>query len=150
MPAPTDTTAAAFGAQIIGRTEKALNAILERQLADTDITEPQWVALTLTVINGETMAGDTLIARISDALKVNEAAVRQRNTELSAANLVRITAGGTVEATDEGRMRWSQIRAATTQITQQLWGDLPEADLAVAGRVLNTVLIRVNALLSAT
>ena len=34
--------------------------------------------------------------------------------------------------------------------SQQKWGDLPEADLAVAGRVLNTVLIRANALLSAT
>jgi hypothetical protein len=31
----------AFGTQVIGQTEKALNAILERQLAGTGLTEPQ-------------------------------------------------------------------------------------------------------------
>ena len=40
MTASTDTTTV-FGTQIIGRTEKALNAILDRQLAGTGITEPQ-------------------------------------------------------------------------------------------------------------
>jgi len=149
MTASTDTTPAVFGTQIIGRTEKALNAILDRQLAGTGITEPHWVALTLTVISGGTATGDTLFARISDALKVDEATARQRITELTAADLVRTTTDGTVEATEEGKAQWSQVRSAVTHITQQLWGDLPEADLAVAGRVLNTVLTRANALLAA-
>jgi hypothetical protein len=38
-----------------------------------------------------------------------------------------------------------QIRAAVTQITQRLWGDVPAEDLATAGRVLGTVLARANA-----
>jgi hypothetical protein len=32
-----------------------------------------------------------------------------------------------------------------TEITQRLWGDLPAEDLAIAGRVLGTVLVRANA-----
>jgi hypothetical protein len=41
-----------FGTPVIGQTEKALNAILHRQLAGTSLTEPQWVTLTLTVVSG--------------------------------------------------------------------------------------------------
>jgi DNA-binding MarR family transcriptional regulator len=140
----------AFGTQLIGRTEKALNAILDRQLAGTGITEPQWVALTLTVVSDGTATGDTLVARISDALKVDEAAARGRIAELAAADLVRTTADGTVEATEKGEARWGQTRATITRITQDLWGDLPEADLAVAGQILNTVLTRANTLLATT
>jgi hypothetical protein len=33
------------------------------------------------------------------------------------------------------------------EVTARLWGDLPEADLATAGRVLGTVLDRANAAL---
>jgi hypothetical protein len=46
------TTTPTFGAQVLGQTEKALNAILARQLAGTGLTEPQWVTLTLTVVSG--------------------------------------------------------------------------------------------------
>ncbi|HTF09459.1 MAG TPA: hypothetical protein VK659_14930 [Asanoa sp.] len=134
-----------FNAQLIGRTEKALNAILERQLAGIGIAEPQWVALTLTVTGG----GSSLVARVSEALKVSESAARSRVAELEAAGLVRTTAAGAVEATEEGAARWGTVRAAVGPITQSLWGDLPAADLVVAGRVLDTVLARANAVLSA-
>ena len=132
----------AFGPQLIGRTEKSLNALLDRQLAGTGITEPQWVALTLTV----TGDGADVVERVRDALKVDAATSRQRLAELAAAGLVHTTAAGAVEATELGRARWEEVRAATAQITRRLWGDLPEADLAVAGRVLNTVLARADRL----
>ena len=35
------STTPAFGTQLIGQTEKTLNAILDRQLAGTGVTEPQ-------------------------------------------------------------------------------------------------------------
>jgi DNA-binding MarR family transcriptional regulator len=141
-------TAIAFGTQLIGRTEKALNAILDRQLAGTGITEPQWVALTLTVVSDGSVTGDVLVARISDALKVDEVAVRERIAELAAAGLVQTTGDGTVKATEKGEAQWGQVRADIARITQDLWGDLPEAELAVAGQVLNTVLTRANTVLS--
>ena len=37
-----------FSTQVIGQAEKTLNAILQRQLAGTGLTEPQWITLTLT------------------------------------------------------------------------------------------------------
>ncbi|MEV0714770.1 hypothetical protein [Asanoa sp. NPDC050611] len=40
------------------------------------------------------------------------------------------------------------MRSATGPITEQLWGDLPAADLAAAGRVLTTVLARADAVLA--
>ncbi|WP_219508613.1 MarR family winged helix-turn-helix transcriptional regulator [Nonomuraea ceibae] len=138
-----------FGPQVIGQTEKALNTLLERQLAGTSITEPQWVTLTLTVVSNGTLSGDALAERISHSLKVDQATAHQRIVELTAANLVRTSQDGIVEATEDGRAQWNQVRAAIARITEKLWGDLPEEDLATAGRVLNTVLSRANTLLSA-
>ncbi|MEU4580206.1 hypothetical protein [Nonomuraea sp. NPDC023979] len=139
----------AFGPQVIGQTEKALNTLLERQLAGTSITEPQWVTLTLTVVSDGTLSGDALAERISHSLKVDQATAHQRIVELTAANLVRTSQDGIVEATEDGKAQWNQVRAAIARITEKLWGDLPEEELATAGRVLNTVLSRANTLLSA-
>lgn len=139
----------AFGTQVIGQTEKTLNAILERLLAGTGITEPQWVTLTLTVVSDGTLSGNALTERVSHALKVTQETAHQRIVELTAANLVRTNPDGTVEATGHGKAQWGRVRAAIDQIAEKLWGDLPEQELATAGRVLNTVLSRANALLSA-
>ncbi|GAA1848097.1 MarR family winged helix-turn-helix transcriptional regulator [Asanoa iriomotensis] len=135
-----------FSAQLLGRTEKALNAILDRLLADIGVTEPQWVALTLTITAGDA----PVVAQIAHALKVDEAAARRRLDELADAGLVRVESGGGAVATEEGVARWQRVRAATGPITQQLWGDLPEADLAAAGRVLTTVLARADAVFAST
>jgi hypothetical protein len=135
----------AFGTPIIGQTGKALNAILARQLAGTGITEPQWV--TLVIVNGATFTAEALVERVSGVLKVDPTAARERIAELTAAGMVRTTPAGTVEATEMGRARWSRVRAAIAEITEELWGDLPEEDLATAGRVLPTVLTRANTLL---
>lgn len=133
--------------QVIGQTEKALNAILDRLLAGTDITEPQWVTLTLTVVSGG-LPAEALTARVSAALKVDSAIARERLAELTSAGLVRQNPEGVVEATERGKAQWEAVRAQVTEITQRLWGDLPEEDLAVAGRVLSTVLTRANAALA--
>jgi DNA-binding MarR family transcriptional regulator len=141
------TTAQAFGAALIGQTEKALNAILDRQLAGTGITEPQWVTLTLTVVSGGAIDGAELIRRVGGATQFSQAAVAERITELTAAGFLRDGGDGRVQVTDEGQARWTQVRTAIGPITQGLWGDLPAEDLAAAGRVLGTVLDRANAVL---
>lgn len=81
---------------------------------------------------------------------MTEAEAQARIAELAAAELLQVPPGekSPVKVTDEGRRLHSQIRAAVTQITQRLWGDLPTEDLATAGRVLSTVLARANAELS--
>ena len=76
--------------QVIGQTEKALNAILERLLAGTGLTEPQWVALTLTVMSGGAVDHDQLIGRVAGVLKVSEAQAQARIAELAGAQLVQV------------------------------------------------------------
>jgi hypothetical protein len=138
-----------FGTHVVGRTEKALNALLDRQLAGTGITEPQWVTLTLTVLGGR-LPLETLVERVSGTLKVDLWTARDRIAELRSASLVRTTPDGAVEPTEYGEAQWRRIRAAVGEITERLWGDLPAADLATAGRVLATILTRANTLLAET
>lgn len=142
------TTAPAFGTALIGQTEKALNAILDRQLAGTGITEPQWVTLTLTVAGGGSIDRAELIRRIGGATQFSQASVAERIAELTAAGFLRDGGDGRVQVTGEGQARWTQVRAAIGPIAQGLWGDLPAEDLAAAGRVLSTVLDRANAVLA--
>lgn len=142
------TAAQPFGTALIGQTEKALNAILERQLTGTGISEPQWVTLTLTVVGGDTIDRTELIHRVSRATQFSRASVAERITELTAAGFLREGGHDRIQVTDEGRSRWKQIRAAIAPITQNLWGDLPPDDLATAGRILSTVLNRANAVLA--
>ncbi|MFB4317568.1 MarR family winged helix-turn-helix transcriptional regulator [Actinomadura sp. 21ATH] len=137
-----------FGTALIGQTEKTLNAILERQLDGTGITEPQWVTLTLTVVSGGTIDHAELIHKVSKATKFSQASAAERIAELTAAGLLRDGGDGNVQVSDAGQEQWTQVRAALGPITQGLWGDLPAEDLAVAGRVLGTVLERANAVLA--
>jgi hypothetical protein len=136
-----------FGAPIIGQTEKALNAILYRELAGTGLTEPQWVTLTLTVASGETVDRDQLIGRVAGALKVSDTEAQTRIAELATSKLLQAPDGNgsPVKPTEAGRALHGQVRTAVTQVTQRLWGDLPVQDLATAGHVLSTVLGRANA-----
>ena len=141
------TTPPTFGTPVLGQTERALNAILRRQLAGTSLTEPQWVTLTLTVASDGTLDRDQLIGRVAGALHVSEADAQARVSELAAAQLLHapVGDGSPVKPTDAGQQLHSQIRAAVNQITQRLWGDLPAEDLDTAGRVLSTILARANA-----
>jgi DNA-binding MarR family transcriptional regulator len=145
------STTPTFGTPVIGQTEKALNAILDRQLAGTGLTEPLWVTLTLTAASGGTVDRDQLVGRVAGALKVSEADAEAHLAELAAAQLLETpeSEGSPVKLTDAGQQLQGQIRTSVTQITDRLWGDLPAEDLATAGRVLSTVLARANAELGA-
>ena len=145
------STSPTFGTPVIGQTEKALNAILARQLAGTALTEPQWVTLTLTVMSGGSVDREELTGRVAGALKVSDAQAQAHIAELAAEQLVLAADGeeSLVTLTDAGRELHARIRTAVTQITQRLWGDLPAEELATAGRVLSTVLARANAELAA-
>lgn len=85
------------------------------------------------------------------ALKVSDAQAQARIAELAAAQLVQAGdgAGSQVTLTDAGRQLHAQVRTAVAQITERLWRDLPDEELATAGRVLSTVLARANAELAA-
>jgi DNA-binding MarR family transcriptional regulator len=138
---------ATFSAQLLGQTEKAANAILERLLAEPGLTEPQWVILSITVMSGGTLDRHRLIEQAAAAAKFSEAEAQARITELADAQLLHVPDDELtpVKLTDVGQQLHTEIRAAVSQITQRLWGDLPVEDLEAAGRVLSTVLARANA-----
>jgi DNA-binding MarR family transcriptional regulator len=139
-----------FSTQVIGQAEKTLNAILDRQLAGTGLTEPQWVTLTVTAASDGTLSRDQLAGRIAGALKLGDAQARAHIAELAAAGLLGggDRAASPVRLTEAGQQLHGRIRAAITEITKRLWGDLPPEDLATAGRVLGIVTERANAELS--
>ena len=141
------SSAPTFGTQLIGQTEKALNAILGRELAGTGLTEPQWVTLTIAVMSGGTTGHAQLLKHVAGALKVSELQAQEQIGELVAQQMLQLPQddGSPISVTDAGSKLHGQIRTAVTEITQRLWGDLPADDLATAGRVLGTVLKRANA-----
>ncbi len=147
------STTPTFTPQLIGRTEKTLNAILERALAGTGLTEPQWVTLTLTLTGGGggTVDRDQLVDRVTGALHITDAAGQELVAALAAANLVEDPdgEGALVTVTGAGQQLHRRIRGVVKEITDRMWGDLAEGDLAAAARVLSTVLDRANAELAA-
>jgi len=63
--------------------------------------------------------------------------------------LGRLTAAGYLtdgnSVTQRARDLFARVRAATHEITERLWGDLPAEDLATTGRVLGIITERANA-----
>lgn len=141
------TTPSTFSPQVIGQTEKAMNAILDRLLIGTDLAEPEWVTLTVTANSGSTVDREQLIDRLVGAVKVSEARARALVTELVTKGFLQAAGrdGSELELTVSGRRLHDRIRSATMEVTERLWGDLPVEDLDIAGRVLTTVLARANA-----
>ena len=130
-----------FGPQLIGQTEKTLNALLHRALGDTGLTEPLWVSLRLTQQLGETVGPGGLAAAISDQARYDDAD----------ALVADLRGRGLVDGsrlTPAGLELVGRVQERTTALTTTLWSDLPEADLEAAARVLGTVLERARALVA--
>ena len=134
----------AFSPQLLGRTEKALNAILARELAGTGLDEARWIALTLTMQAGGDLARPDLAGRLAGALRVGDAEAEAQVDALAATRLVHAD-GARVRATEAGRELHTRIRTDVSAITRRLWGDVPAGDLEAAGRVLSDILVRADA-----
>jgi hypothetical protein len=119
---------AAFGPPLIGRTERALNAILARELGGTGLSSSGWVRL-------KRVSGAPGIAQTEFGAEVEDL--------IEAGFLARD--GVEVVPTDKARELQARVGARVGEITARLFGDLPEADLATAGRLLGTVLARATA-----
>jgi hypothetical protein len=135
---------ALFGPPLIGQAEKALNAILARELEGSGLSETGWVLLRLTAGAGGRLGREALIERAGAVSKfASETADAEIDGQIEAGYLKAV--GGEVVLTAIGRGLQGQVRSAVGEVTTRLWGDLPDADLAIAGRVLGTVLSRANA-----
>ena len=139
----SDTT---FTPQVLGETEKALNAILDRQLNATGLTEHQWITLRLTVIADGEATREQLVERLAGALKAGAPQAEDRVNELVAAGLLQSSdEHGRVAVMQAGTRLHARIRGAVSEITERLWGDLPAGDLETTRRTLTTILERANA-----
>ena len=134
---PTETIP--FGPVLLGQTEKTLQALLRRTLADTGLTEPQWVSLRLaTMLDGQVdRAG--LISAVADRAKfADTTAIVDLLTERA------LVVDG--QPTDAGRELVSNVLAASDTTNGSVWRDLPADDVEAATRVLNEVLRRAREL----
>ena len=141
------STTPAFSTQVIGQTENALGALMNRVLARTGGTFRQWVALNLTVASGGVIGRGLLVSRMTGALKIDDPAALAAIAELTASHLMEPVPGedSRVGLTDAGQERYKEIRTAIGEISARLYGDLPPDDLETAGRVLATITARANA-----
>ncbi len=132
MPAP-------FGPQLIGETEKTLNALLRRVLAGR-LTEPQWVTLRLSLLLEEA-SSEELVAAVGARAHFEEAGPLVAG--LSEAGLLE---GGRPTAAAQALVAEVQQEIAT--LTDPIWDGLPSADVDAAARVLNAVVVRARAALA--
>ncbi|HTW14119.1 MAG TPA: hypothetical protein VMF51_03260 [Nocardioides sp.] len=118
-----------FGPQLIGETEKALNALLRLLLNDAELTEPEWVTLRLA---GQAPPGVALAEHVRGRAHFPDA--RALVDELEGRGLVsedRLSpAGGALVA---------EVQRRIAAVTAPIWRSLDPSDVVVTERVLRTV-----------
>jgi hypothetical protein len=136
-------TPTAFGPALIGQTEKALDAILVRELDGTGLSPSGWVILKLAEGAGGPLGRQDLVERARAQAKFAEGKSAAEIVDLISLGLLEAD-GGDVALTPAARELQARVVGTTDEIRDRLWGDLPEADLVAAGRVLATALRRAN------
>lgn len=128
----------AFSTQLIGQTEKALNALLRTVLIDRHLSEREWVALRLT---SQFDGPDTLVETIRDRAQFADAA--DLLSGLEGRGLVvddALSAAGADLVAEISR----EIRT----LTEPIWASIAPADAEAAARALDSVLAQTRALLN--
>jgi hypothetical protein len=127
----------AFGPQLIGATEKSLNALLRHVLETSGLSEPQWVTLRLAAQNNATLP---LAAFVRERTHFADA-------EVIVAEMQRrgLLDGDTLTA--DGHALLNQLQGRVAALTAPVWADLDPDDVAAAERVLATVTARVGEVL---
>jgi hypothetical protein len=129
-----------FGPQLIGETEKTLNALLLRFLEGSGLTEPLWVTLRLADRLDGTVDTDGLVAAVADRAHFPDAAkLVGEMTDRGLLDDGRLTSAG--------RELTTAIQATISTQTAPIWDDLPADDVAAATRVLNEVVTRARVVL---
>jgi DNA-binding MarR family transcriptional regulator len=130
-----------FGPQLIGETEKTLNALLYRHLAGTGLTEPQWVTLRLAQQLDGTVDAAGLTQAVRDRARFPDAGD----------HVAALEARGLVDRgrlTDSGRGLLTEVQTAVAVDAAPIFDGLPADDVAATTRVLNEVVSRARVLLA--
>jgi hypothetical protein len=129
-----------FGPQLIGETEKALNALLRRFLAGTDLTESQWVALRLARQLQRDGGDGALATALRERALLDDAELVVR--DLTARHLL-----DRDRPTGAGLDVIETVQTAIVEATTPIWDALDPDDVAASARVLDEVNTRVRAML---
>ncbi|MDQ0842670.1 hypothetical protein [Streptomyces sp. V1I6] len=146
----SSTTPILLNSQIIGRAHYAARALLDRELSRTGTTFHQSMALNATAAEGGTAETSRIVELLTANLKIDGTTARDTVAELLATELFEPLEplpgqGPRVALTETGRAEQSRLAAVATEFGPLVYGGIPEADLAVAGRVLTEVIARANA-----
>lgn len=129
-----------LGPQLIGQTEKALNALLQIVLSGRDLTERQWVSLRLA---SQLDDGDDLDTFV--AARLHDPDVGRLLASLRDRGLI---AGSALSAS--GAALVAEIGREIADFTGPLWEGIDELEAQAATRVLNHVLEEARMLLRAS
>jgi len=130
----------------IGEAQRAVGAVLDSLLAETGTSFETWVAVNVLATAPASPTRDELVTRMAAGLKLDAAAVESAVADASDAGVLRL--GATVELTAAGQALHRGVSAGIAAVTPQLYGGIPQEDLATAHRVLRTVTDRANAYLT--
>ncbi len=132
----------------IGSAERAMRALLERELARERLSFAQWTALVL--IGTEPAFVDRLVERqLAGRVVAGEEESRNAVADLVARGLLTSAADGRLQQSDTGREVFRRLSTAVEEITRALYGDLPQEDLEATHRSLVEIAARADRLLAA-
>jgi len=144
----TTATTTPADARMLGLAHYAARAVLESVLVRHGVGFQQQITLRPVALAAGPVDRGRLAADTAAALKVDEDSVQGTIGELITAGLLGTDASD-VRITDAGRELFERITKETSAATTRVWGDIPEEDLLVAGRVLTLVTERADAELAA-
>ena len=134
------STLTPFGPQLVGETEKTLNALLRKALHGTGLTESQWVTLRVAALTGGSADAAGLATVVADRAHFADAA--ELVSQLTERGLI---VDGRVTA--DGRELLESVLARSAALTGPIWEDFADDDLEATTRVLNELLGRARAVL---
>jgi DNA-binding MarR family transcriptional regulator len=132
----------------IGQAQRAIGALLDRLLDAAGLPFDEWTIL-FTLDVGGPLSADAIVERQADGLKVSPAEARATLDRMVASGLLASVDGGdALAASDAGEAVFRPVRVAVAQLTTELYGDLPPADVEATRRTLAEVTRRANARLA--
>ncbi|MBO1336927.1 MarR family transcriptional regulator [Streptomyces sp. VRA16 Mangrove soil] len=137
--------------QVIGLALYSTRAVLSARLAELGTSFEPMAVLNLLVQHHGSWGRADLVDRLVFTLKIDEAAAQAVVDGVIASGLAEPAPGdtSTLRLTDRGAALQSRAAEVAAAIASRIYADIPEEELAVAGRVLALLTDRANAELSA-